>query len=47
MAIKTYQLMALEEFGVFYQNSKGEWCIGMHGDTDVTEYLYKSGMFEH
>ena len=46
MAIKTYQLMKLEELGVFYRGAQGEWFINVAEDLDLTEYLSKAGMFE-
>jgi hypothetical protein len=47
MAIKTYQLIKLEEQGVFWQDNKGRWFTGFREDVDLTPYLYAAGMFEH
>lgn len=48
MAIKTYQLMALEKSGVFWQDRvDGKWYNGFREDVDLTPYLYDAGMFEH
>lgn len=48
MAIKTYQLMKLEELGVVYQDrTTGEWYSGRKEDTNITKELFAAGMFEH
>ena len=48
MAIKSYQLMKLEELGVFYQNrTTGKWYCGWQEDGDLTAILFEAGMFEH
>ena len=48
MAIKSYRLIKLEELGIFRQDRKtGKWYINVHEEYDITEELYKAGMFEH
>lgn len=47
MAVKTYQLISLQEQGVFWQDKDGCWYTGFREDVDLTPYLYKAGMFEH
>lgn len=47
MAIKTHQLIELERLGVFRRGAKGEWFINMDDGIDISEYLFKAGMFEH
>lgn len=48
MAVKSYQLMKLEELGVFYQDRKtGGWYTNISSEYDLMEYLYAAGMFEH
>lgn len=48
MAVKSYHLISLEEAGVFWQDkTTGSWHCGFHEEYDITEELYKAGMFEH
>lgn len=48
MAIKTYQLIKLQELGILYQDDKSHWFVnGLYLDCDITDELFAAGMFEH
>lgn len=47
MAIKTYQLIKLQELGILFQDKTGWYVSAGLGGVDITDELFAAGMFEH
>lgn len=47
MAIKSNILIKLEDLDIFYQDPKtNRWYTGLPPNTDITDDLFRAGLFE-